>query len=106
MLVVQHLQLVLGYRPFLAALWMIPVVAAVGFGLLTQLRADDTVAAILTGYGVLGFGLGMGITLAYNLVMATAPPQKAGAAAALNETGTELGGALGIAVLGSIASAV
>ncbi|ONK11734.1 MFS transporter [Streptomyces sp. MP131-18] len=135
MLVVQHLQLVLGYRPFVAALWMVPMVgmtmagivvgtvivrrlrpgsvigaglacAAVGFGLLTRLEADDTVGAILTGYSVLGFGMGMVITLAYNLVVATAPPQKAGAAAALNETGTELGGALGIAFLGSIATAV
>ncbi|PZG20066.1 MFS transporter [Nonomuraea aridisoli] len=135
MLVVQHLQLVLGYRPFVAALWMIPMVAAVmpgialgtvivrrlrpgpvigaglalaaaGFALLTRLDADDTVASLVTGYGVLGFGMGMAITLAYNLVVATAPPHKAGAAAALNETGTELGGALGIAVLGSIATAV
>lgn len=135
MLVVQHLQLVLGYRPFTAALWITPMVAvtmigiavgtvivpwirpgnvigaglvfaALGFGLLAQLEAHDTVASILVGYSVLGFGMGMAITLAYNLVVATAPPQKAGAAAALNETGTELGGALGIAFLGSIATAV
>ncbi|WP_049565048.1 MFS transporter [Streptomyces sp. SBT349] len=135
MLVVQHLQLVLGYRPFVAALWMIPMVgmtvvgivvgtvivrwvrpgfvigaglacAATGFGLLTRLEAEDTVGALLTGYSVLGLGMGMAITLAYNLVVATAPPRNAGTAAALNETGTELGGALGIAILGSIATAV
>lgn len=135
MLVVQHLQLVLGYRPFVAALWMIPMVAvmmlgiatstvvvrwvrpgyvislglgfaAAGFGLLTSLEATDTVGAIMTGYSVLGFGMGMALSLAYNLVIATAPAQKAGAAAALNETGTEFGGALGIAFLGSIATAV
>jgi DHA2 family multidrug resistance protein-like MFS transporter len=39
-------------------------------------------------------------------VMAAAPPERAGAASAISETGTELGGALGIAVLGSLGVAV
>jgi hypothetical protein len=38
--------------------------------------------------------------------VSAAPPERAGAAAALSETSTELGGALGIAVLGSIATAI
>lgn len=134
MLVVQHLQLVLGYRPVVAALWMVPMVtilmvgiavgtavvrwvrpgwviaggvgvAACGFGLLGRLSADDTIVTILTGYSTVGFGMGVALSLAYNLVLATAPPRKAGAAAAINEAGTELGGALGIAFLGSIATA-
>ncbi|HIW90796.1 MAG TPA: MFS transporter [Candidatus Corynebacterium avicola] len=135
MLVVQHLQLVLGYRSFIAALWMVPMIAmtmvgiavgtlivrwvrpgyvigaglglsALGFALLTRLEADDSVLGVLAPYSVLGVGMGLAITLAYNIVVSSAPPQKAGAAASLNETGTEFGGALGIAVLGSIATAV
>lgn len=47
-------------------------------------------------------GLGLVTALANDLVLAAAPPGRAGAASALSETGTELGGALGMAVLGSI----
>src|SRR5205807_8288742 len=41
-------------------------------------------------------------TLSTDLVIGSAPPERAGAAAALSETGSELGGALGIAILGTI----
>jgi DHA2 family multidrug resistance protein-like MFS transporter len=40
------------------------------------------------------------------VVVGTAPPERTGAASAISETGSELGGALGIAVLGSIGTAV
>ncbi|NDL60056.1 MFS transporter [Phytoactinopolyspora mesophila] len=135
MLAVQYLQLILGYRPFTAALWMLPLVglliagvaigtaivrwirpgyvvgtglavAGAGFALLTQLDLDDGVASLLLGYGTLNFGMGLALPLAINLVVATAPPENAGTAAAMNETGSEFGGALGIATLGSIAGAV
>ena len=39
-------------------------------------------------------------------MVGAAPPERAGAASAISETGAELGGALGIAVLGSIGTAV
>jgi DHA2 family multidrug resistance protein-like MFS transporter len=45
-------------------------------------------------------------TLATDLVIGAAPPERAGAASALSETGAELGGSLGIAILGSIGLAV
>jgi DHA2 family multidrug resistance protein-like MFS transporter len=45
-------------------------------------------------------------TLTHDLIMGNAPPEKAGAASAISETSSELGGALGIAILGSIATAV
>ena len=51
-------------------------------------------------------GVGLTSTLATSLVLSTAPPEKAGAASAIAETSTEFGGALGIAVLGSIAAGV
>jgi DHA2 family multidrug resistance protein-like MFS transporter len=40
------------------------------------------------------------------MVVSAAPPERAGAASALSETGSELGGALGIAVIGSLGTAL
>jgi DHA2 family multidrug resistance protein-like MFS transporter len=45
-------------------------------------------------------------TLATDLVVGSAPAERAGAASAVSETSSELGGALGIAVLGSVGTAV
>jgi len=50
-------------------------------------------------------GVGMVTALANDMVMAAAPKEKAGAASALSETGTELSGATGIAILGTIGAA-
>jgi DHA2 family multidrug resistance protein-like MFS transporter len=44
--------------------------------------------------------------LTTDFIVGAAPPERAGAAAALSETGSELGGALGIAVLGSFGAAL
>ncbi|CAM5457136.1 hypothetical protein STANM309S_00366 [Streptomyces tanashiensis] len=46
------------------------------------------------------------MALGTGLVVGAAPPERAGAASAISETGAELGGALGIATLGSVATAV
>src|SRR5690606_32539557 len=43
--------------------------------------------------------------LTTDLIVGSAPPERAGAAAAISETSSEFGGALGIAVLGAIATA-
>ncbi|MDI6103325.1 MFS transporter [Actinoplanes sp. NEAU-A12] len=131
----QYLQLVKGLEPFTAALWSLPavvatmvgvgiasslvaavrpayivaaglVLAAVGFGVITQVEAGSALWLILTGSAVMSVGVGMVSTLGTDLVVTTAPPERAGAASALSETGNELGGALGIAVLGSIGAAV
>jgi DHA2 family multidrug resistance protein-like MFS transporter len=40
------------------------------------------------------------------MVVGAAPPERAGAASALNHTGNELGGALGLGLLGTLATAV
>ena len=55
---------------------------------------------------VYSLGLAPVFTLTTDLIVGAAPPERAGAASAISETGTELGGALGIAVLGSIGTAV
>ncbi|HEY7008006.1 MAG TPA: MFS transporter [Jatrophihabitantaceae bacterium] len=131
----QYLQLTLGMGPLRAALWsLVPsvavagaaplattlgarhprgtvmaagfVVAACGFLVLSRLRPDSPLAVVITGAGVLAFGLVVVLTLVTDLVMATVAPERAGAASALVETSGEFGGALGIAVLGSIGAAV
>lgn len=50
--------------------------------------------------------LNLVFTLTNDLIIGAAPPQSAGAAAGISETASELGGALGIALLGSLATAV
>jgi MFS transporter, DHA2 family, multidrug resistance protein len=45
-------------------------------------------------------------TLANDVVIGAAPPERAGAASAISETGSELGGALGIAILGSVGASL
>ncbi len=40
------------------------------------------------------------------MIVTSAPAERAGAASAISETGTELGGAVGIAIIGSIGTAV
>jgi DHA2 family multidrug resistance protein-like MFS transporter len=132
--IAQYLQLVLGLSPLQAGLWMLPsslgfivgslltpllvrrarpafvmaagmVLAAVGFGLLTQL--DGTGLAVLViGSVVFSLGSAPMTTLATDLMVGTAPPERAGAASGISETSSELGGALGIAILGSIGTAV
>ena len=59
-----------------------------------------------TGIGLLLFGLGAGIAMpsATDLIMATLPPARAGVGSAVNDTVRELGGALGVAVIGSVAA--
>ena len=131
----QYLQSVVGYTPFVAALWSLapsvvvgaaaPVagalgqqfdraavmaggflVAAAGFLVLTQVTAQSTVAIALIGAGALSTGLVAVMTLVTEIAMGTMEPAKAGSAAAVLETGAEFGGALGIAVLGSIGAAI
>jgi MFS transporter, DHA2 family, multidrug resistance protein len=55
---------------------------------------------------VIALGLAPVFTATTDLVVSSAPPERAGAASGVSETGAELGGALGIAVLGSIGVAV
>jgi DHA2 family multidrug resistance protein-like MFS transporter len=131
----QYLQLTLGMAPLRAALWsLVPSVAvagaaplstalaarfprgpimaggfafaAGGFLLLTRVTPSSALAVVIVGAGILAFGLVVILTLVTDLVMASVAPARAGSASALVETTSEFGGALGIAVLGSIGAAV
>jgi len=131
----QYLQLVLGLSPLEAGLWSLPssvgfilgsmatpllvrraapvavmaaglALAAVGFGLLTQLPPSSGLPLLVTGSVIFSLGLAPVDTLATDLAVGAAPPERAGAASAITETSAEFGGALGIAVLGVIGTAV
>jgi MFS transporter, DHA2 family, multidrug resistance protein len=82
------------------------VIAAVGFGLLAQVGADSDLAVIVTASTIFSLGLAPLFTLTNDLILGTAPPERAGAASAISETGAELGGALSIAILGTLGTAV
>jgi MFS transporter, DHA2 family, multidrug resistance protein len=133
--IAQYLQLVLGLSPLEAGLWTVPsaggfiagsllapflvrfirpafvvagglVVAALGLALLTQVEGDSDLAVVVIGSVVVALGVAPPVTLATDLIVGCAPPERAGVASGISETGAELGGALGIAVLGSIGVAV
>jgi DHA2 family multidrug resistance protein-like MFS transporter len=84
------------------------VVAAAGTALLLGLPVDGEGSLLLISVAsvVISIGLAPVITLATELIVGSAPPEQAGAATGISETSGELGGALGIAILGSIGTAV
>ncbi|MCG5215215.1 MFS transporter [Streptosporangium soli] len=67
---------------------------------------DGGLAILVIGSLAMAAGVGAVVALATDLVVASAPAERAGSASALSETGTEFGGALGMAVLGSVGVAV
>ena len=126
----QRLQLVSGYSPFHAALFMLPISISafvagclngfvlhkvgVGRALWTSLIVSATgligyavfrnSSAIeqVTSFVILGFGVGVGSAMASTAMMINAPEDKAGVAGAIESVAYELGGVLGVAILGSI----
>jgi DHA2 family multidrug resistance protein-like MFS transporter len=61
---------------------------------------------VAVGWALWAFGGSAAATLTTGTVIASARPERAGAVSALAQTGAELGGALGIAVLGSLGTAM
>jgi DHA2 family multidrug resistance protein-like MFS transporter len=80
--------------------------AAVGFAVFTQVDAASGFAVVVAGSVVFSLGTAPVFTLTNDLIIGSAPPERAGAAAGISETGAELGGALGIAIFGSIGIAI
>jgi DHA2 family multidrug resistance protein-like MFS transporter len=134
LLIAQYLQLVLGMGPFEAGLWSTPsaaafiggsslaprlarrieaaylmagglALAAAGLVILTRGGGFHGPWLLVTGNFVLSLGLAPVFTLTTDLIVGAARPEQAGAASAVSETASELGGALGIALLGSVVSA-
>ena len=133
--IAQYLQGVLGLSPLHAGLWTVPwalafvvgsmltplavkrappsavvcggmVVAAASFALLTQAGATSGLAVIVPATIAMSIGLAPAFTLATDFVVGAAPAERAGAAAAISETSSEFGGALGIAIFGSLGTIV
>jgi DHA2 family multidrug resistance protein-like MFS transporter len=133
-LVAQYLQLVLGLGPLRAGLALLPatvtgfigtmvapmlvkrfrhshliaggmLLTAIGMLVLSQLKPVTDLTLLVAAYVVLTFGINIAITLTTDNIMSVAPPERAGSAAGISETSAELGAALGIAILGSVAAA-
>ncbi|MEU3662942.1 MFS transporter [Streptomyces sp. NPDC032940] len=81
------------------------LVAAGGYGLLA-LSGTDSLWLVLAACGVLAAGIVVVMSQLTDLALGATPVEKAGAASSLLETGTEFGGALGMATLGSIGTAL
>jgi DHA2 family multidrug resistance protein-like MFS transporter len=131
----QYLQLVLGLSPFKGGLWTLPwsvafiigslvtpaltrrirpaalmsgglALAAVGYWMLTRVGADTSLLLFAAATFVFSLGASPVFTLTNDLIIGSAPPERAGAASGISETCAEFGGALSIAVFGSIGVAI
>jgi EmrB/QacA subfamily drug resistance transporter len=134
-LLTQYFQFIHGYSPLQAGIRLVPAALAlmvftvasaplvarfgtrvvVGAGLLLTatglalngllLRAETGYPVVLAYLVVLAAGMAATMAPATDSIMGTVPASKAGVGSAVNDTTRELGGALGVAVIGSLASA-
>ena len=129
--IAQLFQLVMGYGTFSSALHMAPIalfmmvasplspglvdrygkrrtvaaglaIVAAGTAVMATLPSAPSYLAVLVGMGVMAFGMGIAMSPTTDLLMSAVPASKAGMGSATNDTTRELGGALGVAVLGSV----
>ena len=80
--------------------------AGVGFGVLTFVGGPFAAAIVSGGWTLWAVGGSAAATLTTGIILSAASPERAGAVSALAQTGAELGGALGIAMLGSLGTAL
>ncbi|MFD1657071.1 MFS transporter [Streptomyces caeni] len=134
-LLLQYFQLVLGLSPLATGLWTLPAVAAgvvgallaplaanrtnplwimsggfllsvPGLVLLTQARTTSGPVPAVIAFAIASFGIQAALALTNDVIISSAPPERAGNASGVGETGANLGEALGVAVAGSVAAAV
>ncbi len=132
---VQYLQIAHGYSPLQAALAALPIgvcgmigapmsasfvrrfghrkvvgtgllISAAGLGIMGGVTPNTAYGLLFIGFCLLGLGNGQTTAPSTTLIMASVPRTKSGVGSAVNDLSRELGGALGIAVLGSIMSSV
>ncbi|HSX43814.1 MAG TPA: DHA2 family efflux MFS transporter permease subunit [Candidatus Saccharimonadales bacterium] len=125
------LQLIHGYSPLEAAIRMLPIAGVlafaaplstvlakrlgkrriVGSGMLlvalgvlifSTVGITSSYLHLLAGMLVMAFGMGLAMSPTTDLLMSSVPKNRAGMGSAMNDTARELGGALGVAVLGSL----
>ncbi|MGW1374469.1 MFS transporter [Streptomyces sp. NPDC002446] len=133
--ITQYTQLVEGLSPLKAGLWLLPAagalilasaltpalarkvpaayvigaslaISAVGYLVLTQVDSVSGLPVLVTGFVIVYVGISPMFVLGTDLIVGAAPPERAGSAAAMSETSTEFGVALGVAVLGTVGAAV
>jgi MFS transporter, DHA2 family, multidrug resistance protein len=133
--VTQYLQLVAGLSPLQAGMWMVPAAAGeivgsllapviarrvppayvvgaglaisvVGYLVLTQVQVTTGIAVLAAGTVIAFVGTAPMMALSMDLIVASAPREKAGQAAAMSETSGEFGVSIGIATIGSVGTAV
>lgn len=126
-----YLQFVLGYSPLGTAVRLLPfsaimiaiaprnpqlvdrfgarqviaagfVVQSIGFGIATLLDVDSSYWLLLAAVGPMAAGMALLMPPATNAIVTSLPQDKAGVASAVNDTTREVGGAIGIALLGTI----
>ena len=131
----QYLQLVHGYSPLSAGLRALPfalamaavspvspliaarlgtrVIMPAGMALMGLGLLDLSTAGVHTAYpplalavAIMGAGMGLVMAPASTAIMTTVPAHQAGAGSAINDTIREVGGALGVAIVGSLSAAV
>jgi EmrB/QacA subfamily drug resistance transporter len=129
--ILQYLQLLRGDSPLLAAVSVLPLAAtlmpiarlapalvartsartvcasglvlvAAGLAIISQLTASSSYALLAGGLVLLGAGMGAAMTPATAAITEALPPAQQGVGSALNDLSRELGGAIGIAVVGSV----
>ena len=134
-LMTQYMQFVLGYSALQAGIRMAPMaavmmvfapmsarfverfgtkavvgtgmaVAGLGLVLTSLLTPDSTYLNLLATMAVMSAGMALTMAPATESIMGSLPPAKAGVGSAVNDTTREVGGALGVAVLGSVMSSV
>ena len=91
--------------PKLLAFFSMLMVLA-GMLVFTQLAVDSGVLFEVGAIFLFGFGIGWGMPVLTDTVMAAVPVDDAGVGSAVNDVSRELGGALGVAVTGSVVTAV
>src|SRR3954451_11291298 len=135
LLITQYWQFVHGYSPLGAGIRMVPfaitmmvvapmsarVVERVGtklvvtVGLLTVtgalialsfIKADTPYSITIVLFCLMSAGMGMVMAPATESVMGSLPREKAGVGSAVNDTTRQMGGALGVAIIGSVASSI
>ena len=132
-LITQYFQLILGYSPLSSAVRFLPMapimiivspltprlvarfganrtVAAgmgfvsLGFLMFTRLAVDTPYLYVLACVMALVSGMALAMSPMTAAIMSAVPPRRAGAGSAMNDVSRELGAALGVAVLGSLAA--
>jgi EmrB/QacA subfamily drug resistance transporter len=129
----QYLQQILGYSPLVSGFAVLPMVAAfvlspaaahlservgpapviagglilaaAGLGVLATLGVGSSYWHVLGGFVLTGAGMALSAAPATNAIVASLPQGKQGVASAVNDLSRELGGVLGIAILGSVLNA-